>query len=94
MAQGESKLSRNIMKALEAEGAFCWKTHGGSHMLAGLPDINCIYEGHYYGFETKMPKGKPSNIQLFIGEKIKKAGGTYLIIRSKAEALEAIGCGP
>jgi hypothetical protein len=39
MSQGESKLSRDIMAALRANGVFCFKIHGGPTMMAGLPDI-------------------------------------------------------
>lgn len=39
MSQAESKLSREIMNALRAEGIFCFKIHGGPTMMAGLPDI-------------------------------------------------------
>lgn len=91
MAQRESKKSRDIMRALEAEGAFCFKVHGGAHMLAGLPDIICCYQGRFFAFETKMPEGKPSKIQLFIIGKITQAGGVAMVVRSKEEALAAIG---
>lgn len=87
MAQRESRLSRNIMNALEKEGAFCFKVHGGAMMMAGLPDIICCYQGRFYAFETKMEKGKPSKIQLFIHTKIRQAGGVVEVVRTVDEAL-------
>ena len=90
MAQRESKKSRDIMRALEQEGAFCFKIHGGAFMMAGLPDIICCHQGRFYAFETKMPEGKPSKIQLFIIDKITKAGGVAMVVRTKQEALAAL----
>jgi len=87
MAQRESKKSREIMRALEAEGAFCFKIHGGASMMAGLPDIICCHRGRFYGFETKMPGGKPSKIQLFIHRKIRAAGGICEVVLTPADAL-------
>lgn len=73
MSQPESKLSRDIMRALRARGIFCFKIHGGPTMMAGLPDIiacvplACVvnygtyvddtYLGTFVGFETKTPTG-------------------------------------
>lgn len=88
MAQGESKLSRKIIRALEAHGVFCFKVHGGPHMLAGLPDIIACVEGKFYGFETKMP-GAPgaTPIQQFIHQKIRDSGGQAHVVRSVDEVL-------
>lgn len=90
MAQGESKKSRKIIEKLTLEGAFAFKIHGGAMMLAGLPDIICCYQGRFFAFETKMPKGKPSRIQEFIHEKIRQAGGVVAIVYSVDEALAVI----
>lgn len=91
MAQRESKLSRKIMTALEAEGIFCFKIHGGPMMMAGLPDIIACVDGKFIGFETKMPEGKePSKIQAFIHTKIRQSGGDVYVVRSVAQALSRV----
>ena len=92
MSQPESRLSRKIIKALNAHDAFAWKNHGSSHMMAGLPDISCVYMGHHFGFETKMPgmAHNTSAIQDFIMAKIRAAGGTAMVITSVNEALNAL----
>lgn len=101
MAQGESKLSRDIMTALRARGVFCFKVHGGATMMAGLPDIiACVPEhldipggyvatfGRFVGIETKMPGGgNPTPIQLHRHTEIAGAGGTVIVARSVADVL-------
>lgn len=92
MAQRESKLSRKIIKALELEGIFAFKVHGGPMMMAGLPDIVVCREGRFIGLETKNPDGgDPSPIQTFVHEKIRRSGGEVYVVRSIAQALKAVG---
>lgn len=92
MAQGESKLSRRIMTELTKHGVFCFKIHGGPHMMAGLPDIIACVEGRFIGLETKLPDGGDASvIQKFVHEKIKLAGGKAIVVRSVGDALVACG---
>lgn len=92
MAQRESKLSRKIIKELELRGIFAFKIHGGPMMVAGLPDIIVCMDGRFIGLETKNPDGgDPSPIQNFIHGKIRASGGEVYVVRSIAQALEAVG---
>lgn len=92
MAQRESKLSREIMRAIEARGGFCFKVHGGPWMMAGLPDIIACVKGSYYGLETKNPDGgQASLVQQHVHGKIKAAGGKAAVVRSVGEALQVCG---
>lgn len=92
MAQAESKLSRDIMRALRLEGWFCFKVHGSEHMMAGLPDIIVCAEGRFIGLETKMPMSRSdtSARQVFIHAQISEAGGLAQVVCSPAEAVEVI----
>lgn len=88
MAQPESRLSRAIMTALRARGAFVWKNHGGPTMMAGLPDIAGCVAGVFFAIETKLPEGKdPSPVQKLRHEQIRAAGGHVLVARSVADAV-------
>lgn len=92
MAQRESKLSRKIMTELTRHGVFCFKVHGGPHMMAGLPDIIACVEGRFIGLETKNPDGKePTVIQKFVHQKIRDSGGAAIVVRSVGDALVACG---
>lgn len=91
MAQPESKLSREIMGALRARGAFCWKNHGGPTMMAGLPDIAGTYQGFFFAIETKTPEGgEPTEIQKLRHAQIREAGGAVAVLRTVREAVEFV----
>lgn len=63
----------------------CWyfKVHGGPFQIPGIPDIVGCYWGLFFGFEVKKDKKqKPSRIQAFIMQKIRKAGGIAEVVYS------------
>lgn len=93
MAQKESRLSRKIIQALELNGAFAFKVHGGPHMMSGLPDIIACVEGKFYGFEVKLPGQKSSTtpIQTFVHDKIRQARGEAYVVSSVHEVLRILG---
>lgn len=91
MSQPESKLSRDIMRALRTRGAFVWKNHGGPTMMSGLPDIAGVYRGYFLAIETKMPDGgDPSAIQRLRHNQIREAGGIVKVARSVTDALTVL----
>lgn len=60
-------------------------------MMAGLPDIAGVYQGLFFGIETKMPDGgEPSAIQRLRHHEIQAAGGIVKVARSVTDALEVI----
>lgn len=88
MTQPESKLSRAIMSAVRARGGFVFKVHGGPTMMAGLPDIAGVWNGHSIWIETKMPGNKPSTRQLYVHEQVRASGGNVLVAYSVSEVLQ------
>lgn len=88
MTQPEAKLSRAIMSAIRARGGFVFKVHGGPTMMAGLPDIAGVWNGHSIWVESKMPGNKPTPRQLYVHEQIRSAGGNVLVAYSVAEVLQ------
>lgn len=88
--QRESKLSREIQKALRLEGYFCFKVHGNEYMMAGLNDIIVCVEGFFVALETKNPgeHGDTSAIQELRHHQIKAAGGVSEVVTSVAQALK------
>lgn len=89
MSQPEARLSRKIMDALRAEGAFVFKVHGDEYTLAGLPDIIGCYRGYFLALETKMPgkQGNTSARQDYVHQKIRDAQGLVAVVTSIPEAL-------
>lgn len=81
-----------IIKALEAIGAYVQKLHEG-----GVPDLLVGYEGHTYLLEVKGPLGKKGGASsVSLTETQVKWWGRWkgsapVIVRSVDEALDAIG---
>ena len=74
---------RNYLKTVP--NCFFWKEHGGQYGTAGIPDIIACIEGHFFGFEVKTDKGKPTALQTVTIRKILAAGGTAAVVRSVDE---------
>jgi hypothetical protein len=74
MAQGESKLSRQIMSALRARGVWCMKIHGGPTMMAGAPDIIACVPVTVWGDPDTVHWG-PDQVGLFVGFETKTPTG-------------------
>lgn len=90
MAQPEARLSRSIMAALKARGAFVFKIWGSEHMMAGLPDIIGCYRGRFIAVETKMPGNTTSKRQDYVITRLRAAGAHVVVAYSVAEALEVL----
>lgn len=89
----ERYFQTKIMNRLKKEfpEAFIVKVAQGQYSRAGIPDILCIAEGRYYGFEVKRPIfGKPSKLQEMTVLAINKAGGTAAFVTYPEEAVSII----
>jgi hypothetical protein len=69
---------------------FFWKEHGGMYGTAGIPDIIACIRGHFYGFEVKTDKGKPTKLQEAAIRRIRKCGGTAGVVRSVEDVKDLI----
>lgn len=88
--QPESKLSTKIMEAWRKRGAFVYKVHGSEFQMSGIPDLSGVYRGISVWCETKMPGNKPSKIQEYRIEQIRKSGGQVVVAYSVEEALKLL----
>lgn len=92
MAQPESKLSRKIVRAIEAQfGEEVWvkKIHGGQFQ-AGVPDLLGCLRGQFFAFEVKMPgrEKKVTDQQQYNLDRIEGAGGISEVISSPQQAID------
>ena len=89
----ERDLKKLIIDYLEAKRYFFYRQNSGAFQtksggfykfasMTGLPDIVIVKDGQYIGVEIKAGKNKLSPAQFDFGEKLVKAGGKYLIVRS------------
>ena len=67
-------------------GAFIINIHGSVFQHKGLPDLIIIVAGTVVFLEVKTPTGKPSKMQLYIQEKIRRRGVVSEIVSSVGEA--------
>lgn len=85
--QPESRLSRQIINACTAHGAFVYKVVGGPRTMRGLPDITGVYKRRSIWFEVKMPGNSTTVAQDLVHERIRQAGGLVRVVYSVQEAL-------
>lgn len=79
----EKTFENKIKLYLKSIGAYFIKTHGDRFSKIGTPDILACVNGHFVAVEVKAEKGKPSDLQLYHIEQIKKAGGYGIILYPK-----------
>jgi len=58
--------------------------------VQGLPDIICIKDGKFIGFEVKTKTGRQRGTQKEAQKKIEKVGGKYYLVRSVDEVIEIL----
>lgn len=59
------------------------KFFANAYTKVGVPDILACVNGHFVGIEVKAPNGKPSKLQLYNIEEIKKSGGIAMVLYPK-----------
>ena len=82
MAQ-EKNFENKIKAYLKSIGAYFIKTHGDRFSRVGTPDIIACVNGRFVAVEVKAENGKPSELQLYHLEQIRKAGGHAFLLYPK-----------
>lgn len=80
----EKNFENKVKKFLKDEG--CWFLKywaGAAYTKNGIPDLLVCCNGHFLGVELKAPNGKPSDLQIWNIEQIKKAGGIAMVLYPK-----------
>ena len=70
--------------------AFVWKAAAGVYSQRGIPDINAVINGRFYGFEVKRPGEKPTKLQEQAIRKINAAGGIAAVVTFPSEVQKII----
>jgi penicillin-binding protein-related factor A (putative recombinase) len=91
MSGKEKDLQKKIIDYIKSIGGYVEKIHVTSYQSQGVPDIRCCYKGLFVAFELKKSQqDKPSQLQLYRIEQIRKAGGIAEIIWSLDQAKEVL----
>lgn len=87
----ESEIVAKIQAYLKTvKDLFFWKEHGGIYGTAGIPDLICCYRGRFIAFEVKTQKNDLTVLQGVTLQRIIKAGGYALTVRSEDEVKNVI----
>ena len=89
----ESYFQKKILDWIKdnAPNAIAWKEAAGPYSRQGIPDITCIINGRYYGFEVKRPFiGVLSKMQEQTIKQIRRAGGRAWVVTSEKEVAEIL----
>jgi len=88
--RSERSITKAIQKYLKSIGVWEYKVLGTAYSRSGIPDLLCCYRGFFIGFEVKVPGGKPSKLQEYEIEQIRKSGGSAGIVYSIDDVKKAI----
>lgn len=76
----EKTFENKIKNFLDEQGAWYVKFFANRMTKEGIPDILACIHGYFVGIEVKAQNGKPSDLQIYHCEKIRKSGGFAFIL--------------
>lgn len=78
----EKQFQTKVIHFLKDQGAYVIKMWGGGRFTrAGVPDVIFCLNGYYMAVELKSETGRPSKLQEYNIEEIRRAGGYAIILR-------------
>lgn len=80
----EKQFENKVKSFLKDSGCWFLKYWGGAaYTKSGIPDILVCCKGRFIGVETKAPKGRPSDLQIYNLRQIDRAGGIAILLYPK-----------
>lgn len=79
MAQ-EKLFENRIKKFLTDRGVWHVKYFANRMTKSGIPDILACVDGRFVAIEVKADRGRPSELQLWNIEQIRKSGGIAMVL--------------
>lgn len=76
----EKAFEKKVKKFLTEQGCWVLKTWSNGVQREGVPDLLVCCNGYFLGIELKNETGKPSNLQLWNIDQIRKAGGMAIVL--------------
>lgn len=90
MPTPEQVIKRDLKREIESFGGFWSCVQGGMGSKPGDPDMIACINGRYVAIEAKTPEGRMSDVQKLRRSQIERAGGIYVIVRSKDDLYKAL----
>lgn len=76
----EKNIENKITQLLKDQKIYWLKIHGGQYQVPGIPDLLICYRGFFMAIEVKKDPNKPTKIQWYHLDEIKKSFGLSLIV--------------
>ena len=76
----EKNFEEKIKIFLKSKGCWYVKYFANRMTKSGIPDILACVNGYFVAIEVKAEKGKPSDLQYYHQEQIRKASGISIIL--------------
>lgn len=76
----EKDFENKVKAFLKDRGCWVLKTWSNGVQRQGVPDLLVCCGGYFVGVELKAEKGRPSDLQLWNIEEIRKAGGIAIVL--------------
>jgi len=76
----ETQFKQKVQKFLDSQGVYHVKQLGCAYTKSGIPDLLACVNGYFLGIELKVKPNKPSELQLYNVDQIRKAGGVAFIL--------------
>ena len=87
----EKAFQTKLIKLIEKNNGYVVKFNASAISKIGVPDLLACINGKFVGLEVKKENGKPTDIQLWNIEKIKKSGGIAMVVKpSNYESVEKL----
>ena len=86
----EAELKRNARQIFKERKIFYLDVQGSRFTTSGAPDIIIVIDGLFIALEFKTYRGRQSEDQKIIQEKIEAAGGFYFIPRSIQDVIDIL----
>ena len=77
----EKNFENRIKKFLKDNGWWHVKFFANAFTKSGIPDILACVNGRFVAIEVKAEDGRPSPLQLYNVEEIKRCGGVAVIVK-------------
>ena len=76
----EKSFENKVKQFIADEGGWYVKFFANKMTKSGIPDVLACINGYFVGVEIKAQNGKPSDLQIYHCEKIRKSGGFAFIL--------------
>ena len=76
----EKSFENKVKQFLKDKGCWVLKTWSNGIQREGIPDLLICCNSYFLGVELKAENGKPSNLQLWNIQEIRKAGGVGIVL--------------